>query len=74
MTQAVALLIIGVVCLALVPIAPRMVSLRIHVLRFLHWQSFADWHQRHRAGLTLGLRLVMTALGVVLITMGLSGL
>lgn len=73
MSNSTYLIIVGVVILALVFVVPQMLALRIRVLRFLRWQSLADWHERHRAGLTVGVRITLTIIGIVLIVIGALG-
>lgn len=73
MSNSTYLIIVGVISLALVSIVPQMLTLRIRVLRFLRWESMADWHERHRAGMTAGVRITLAIIGIVLIVIGVSG-
>jgi len=51
----------------LVPLVPRMLQLRILVLRKLHFTWLAEFHERHRAGLIWFIRAVLVAAALILI-------
>ncbi len=72
MTQATYLTVVGLVILALVSVVPYMLDLRIRVLRFLRWNSLADWHERHVAGLIVGVRITLAIIGLIVLIIGLS--
>ncbi len=71
MSKSIVLVIIAAILLGLIPIIPRMVALRVRVLRFLHWNWFADWHERNAHGITVGVRIFLAVLAVYLLTLGL---
>ncbi|MDX9858746.1 MAG: hypothetical protein RBT76_13225 [candidate division Zixibacteria bacterium] len=71
MTKATYLTIVGLLILALVPVVPNILNLRIRVLRFLRWNSLADWHERHVAGLIVGVRITLAIVGLIVLTIGL---
>ena len=58
--------------LVLVLLMPKLVELRIRVLRFLHLRWLANWHERHFVGFVLSMRLLLGAVAVFLIVYGLA--
>ena len=67
MTQNMALLIVAAIVVGLIPIVPKMVGLRIKVLRWLRLNRLADWHERNIKTLTPIVRGIMGAIALVLI-------
>ena len=67
MTQDTALVIFALILFLLVPIVPKMVGLRIKVLRWLKWNRLADWHERNIPVLTSIIRAVMIVLAIYLL-------
>ena len=59
-------LIAGVILLAVVPLVPKFVRLRIRALRFVHWYCLADWHERHFKVLVPVVRIIMAVIAAVL--------
>jgi hypothetical protein len=51
----------------LIPLVPRMLQLRVAVLRKFHWNWFADFHERHMAGLIWFVRAILLVLALLLI-------
>lgn len=52
--------------LLLLPLVPRILNLRIAVLRALHLYAFADWHQRHYDFLVPALRVLFVFVAAAL--------
>lgn len=67
------LFIIAGIMLALIPMAPKMLELRIRILRFMRLNRLADWHHRHSMGFILAGRLIMVAMAVLLVFAGIGG-
>ena len=72
MQQSTALILLAVVVLALIPIVPKMVALRVRVLRFVRLNRLADWHERHTGAITLAVRVMLGVLAAVLVYLGAS--
>jgi len=70
MSQATALYIVAAIMLLLIPIVPKMVALRVRVLRFVRLRGLADWHERHIVGISLGIRIVLGALAALCVYLG----
>ena len=61
----------AVIAFVLVPFVPAIMRLRIRVLRCIHWRWLADLHQNHFVGFVLAARIILVAVGVVLLVIGL---
>lgn len=70
MSQSTALFVVAGVVLLLIPLVPRMIALRVAVLRFLHLNRLAGWHERHTEGITLAVRIILAALAVICVYLG----
>ena len=67
MAQDVALIAFAILLFVLIPIVPKMVGLRIRVLRWLKWNKLADWHERNITVLTPIIRSILFVLAIYLI-------
>lgn len=65
MPEHVLFFIAAAVLLALIPLVPSMMRLRIAVLRWLHWNWLAQLHERHFDGFTLAARMVLAAAALI---------
>ncbi|MBD3402961.1 hypothetical protein GF420_08695 [candidate division GN15 bacterium] len=72
MNQSIYLTVLAVVFVGMVFIVPQMMSLRIRILRALRLRRFADWHDRHRHGLTIALRIILAAMALVMGYLGIT--
>lgn len=72
MSQKLALFIVAGLMLGMIPIAPKILALRIRVHRFLHLGGLADWHERHCRVLLVIARLLLVAVALVLAGIGLG--
>jgi hypothetical protein len=52
-------LVIAVIMIVFIPIAPRMIRLRIAVFRKLKWNSLANFHEKYFDQLVIVVRVVM---------------
>lgn len=59
-------LLLAVVSILLTAIAPQMMRIRLRVLRALHLNTLADWHERHRNGMIIAARITFIAAGLFL--------
>jgi hypothetical protein len=73
MTEQIFVLIVAALTILLIFLAPQLMSLRIKVLRFLHWRWLAEFHERHFEGLVLGARIALGIVFVVLVYLGVAG-
>lgn len=67
MSNALILLGATAITVGLIPLAPKLLRLRIRVLRFLRLNWFANWHQKHFDGIVLGVRVFWGAIAILLI-------
>jgi len=51
----------------LIPLVPRMVQVRIAVLRKFHFHRLAAFHERHGEGIVWAVRGILAVLAVVLV-------
>lgn len=58
--------VIAVIMIVLIPIAPRMIRLRIAVFRKLKWNGLADWHEKNINQLVIVVRVVMAFIFAIL--------
>ena len=65
--------ILSAIVFSMVLIVPKMLQLRIRVLRFMHWNWFADWHQRNFGGFVIAARIILGCLGFMLLYLGFTG-
>ncbi len=56
--------------LILIPLAPKLVRLRIRFLRWLHWNWAVNLLEKHFDGRVLLLRTILLVIGVVLFYLG----
>ena len=58
--------VIAVIMIVLIPIAPRMIRLRIAVFRKLKLNGLADWHEKNINQLVIVVRVVMALIFAIL--------
>ncbi len=56
--------------LILIPLAPKLVRLRIRTLRWIHWDWAVNLLQKHFDGWVLFLRIVLFVIAAVLLYFG----
>ena len=61
---------LAVFSLVLIPLAPKLVRLRIRILRWLHWDWAVNLLERHFDGWVLFFRVVLFVVAVVLFYAG----
>jgi hypothetical protein len=59
--------------LLLTPLVPKMIALRTRVLRCIHLNRLADWHERNQHALIVIVRSILLVMAVVLLILGLTG-
>lgn len=59
-------IVIAVIMIVLIPIAPRMIRLRIAVFRKLELNGLADWHEKNINQLVIVVRVVMALIFAIL--------
>jgi hypothetical protein len=69
MNEEIYYLILAALMLALIPIVPQMIRLRIAVLRVLHWNWLADVHEKDFGGWVAVVRIIMAAIALVMIVL-----
>ena len=73
MSETVYFFILSAIMFLMAVITPKVLKLRIRVLRFMHWNWFADWHQRNFAGFVIAARIILVCIGFLLLYFGLTG-
>lgn len=66
-------LIVGIILIILVPIVPKMVQVRIAVLKWLRLTWLADIHEKKARGIVLAVQVIMIAAGTYLIGYSIGG-
>jgi len=61
---------IAILLLILIPFAPKLVRLRIRILRWLHWNWAVNLLESHFQGWVVFFRIVLFALAVLLLYVG----
>jgi hypothetical protein len=56
--------------LILIPLAPRLVRLRIRFLRWLHWNWAVNLLEKHFDGWVLFFRIILLVIAAVLLNLG----
>ncbi len=65
--------IIAALIIILLPIVPKMVQVRIAVLRWLRWNWLADAHERGFKPLVIAVRVVMVCIAAYLFFLTIGG-
>ena len=66
-------LLFGIIMLLIVPIVPKIISLRVRILHFFRLHALADWHERNSKAISVAVRAIFAAVGVVLLYFGITG-
>ena len=69
MTQETAFLILAFILVFLVVIMPKVIELRIRILRWLRWNRLANWHERNMKVLVPVMRVLLSVLVIILIVL-----
>lgn len=69
MTEQAWYVILAALIAATIPLVPKMVKLRIAVLRKLHLNALANWHEKYADGIAIWARLVMAGVVIVLLAL-----
>ena len=69
MTQETAFLILAFILVFLVIIMPKVIEMRIRILRWLRWNRLANWHERNMKVLVPVMRVLLSVLVVILIVL-----
>ena len=62
--------IIAILLLILIPIAPKLVRLRIRILRWLHWNWGADLLENHFQTWVVVFRIILFLLAILMLCIG----
>ena len=73
MSETVFLFIAAAIAIGMIPLVPRMVCLKIRLLRFLRLRWFADLHERYSKGIVTAMRVIIGGIAVVLLILGFEG-
>ena len=65
-------ILLGIIMLALIPLVPRLLRFRIRILERLRLEWLAGFHERHFSGIVLVIRVVLVAVGALMLVLGLS--
>lgn len=74
MSKSLIFVILAAIMLVLVPIIPKMISLRISILHWLKLHKLADWHQRYSKGIAVFVRVILIVLAGYLLYIGIPNL
>ena len=58
---------LAILLLALIPVVPKMLRLRIRVLRWMHWDWAADWLEKHFEKAVLFRRVALLGVALLLV-------
>lgn len=67
MNSQVFILLLAVLALGLVPLVPRMVEFRIHVLRWLGLDQIAQFHRKGFRPIVVVVRTILIGIAVILV-------
>jgi hypothetical protein len=67
-------IIVGTAFLIIIPLVPKMIALRVRVLRYFHLYRLADWHERNARGITVGVRILFALAAAFLLVDGIRQL
>jgi hypothetical protein len=70
--STVLLVTLAILALILIPVAPKLVRLRIRFFRWIHWAWAVRVHEEHFERVVLFVRIVLVGLAVVLFLFGVS--
>lgn len=73
MAQSTLFLLLAALLIILIPIAPRMIMLRIKVLSLMKLKGLADFHGRNFNRVVLIVRIVFVLFAVLLIVLAFAG-
>ncbi len=62
--------IIAILLLILIPIAPKLVRLRIRILRWLHWNWAANLLENHFQAWVVFFRIILFLLAILMLCIG----
>lgn len=71
MTNQAYYIIAALILAALFPFVPRLIQIRIRLLRWMRINWLADFHQRHLVGIIRAIRVMIAAIAIVLIILAL---
>ena len=72
MSDAMIYIGLAVIIVGLIPIVPKMMTLRIKFFRFLHWNWLANLHEKYYNGIVIAVRCILLAIAIVLLILGLT--
>ena len=58
--------VLAILLLAFIPVVPKLLGLRIRVLRWMHWDWAADWLEEHFEKAVLFRRMALLGVALVL--------
>ena len=61
---------LAILSLILIPLAPKLLRLRIRILRWLHWNWAVNLLEKHFDGWVLVVRIILLVIGAVLLYLG----
>ena len=73
MSQNILFFMMAALFLCLIPLVPRLLNLRIRVLRFIHWNWLAELHERFFDRLVVIIRVMMSIGVFILLFFGVKG-
>ncbi len=69
MSNSLILLGATAITIGLIPLAPKLIRLRIRILRFLRLDWFANLHEKYFNGIVIAVRVIWVAIAIFLIVL-----
>lgn len=73
MGDQIVLIVVACFLALCIPLLPRIIQLRVWVMRKLHLLRLADWHERNMAVLVKVFRVILAAILLVLLLLAVRG-
>lgn len=74
MQTSICLFGLAAIMVGIIPLMPKMVKLRIFILRKLRFRWLADWHQKHFEGIVIAARTIIAVIALILLGLGIDSL
>ena len=66
-------IIIAIILAAMIPLMPKIIRIRIAILRWLRFKRIADWNERHFSRLVPIVRILFVPVIIYLLYLGFRG-
>ena len=65
---------LAAIMICLIPLVPRLLNVRICILRKIRLRRLADWHQRNFEGIIVAVRVIMAIMALILVGLGIDAM